>query len=134
MFVTAESKEFLKHLLCSGYLQQECFRILVSQIIDCGEDTLTPQQRSVVFWQVERRFVTLKCACCGYQPDWIDMLEAYEHDGLCTTCYFQIKRAESLADQAEPVEDSSSKPISESAKVTRLHRWFADDRDMRGRN
>jgi hypothetical protein len=88
----AEKRSFLRALIEGRRLDQRALGI-TKQVIDKGEDSLSPRQKLVFQRDVLDEFVTAKCRCCDGKVPWPQMYLAYYNGGYCGGCAYDLYKS-----------------------------------------
>lgn len=78
--------EFLRELVSLEDLENPAIGI-TKQVIEQGEDNLTPKQRFVFQRDVLDNYIQTECDLCGDEIPWEEMLFAILETGVCSWCY-----------------------------------------------
>jgi hypothetical protein len=92
-----DKKAFLRHLIAARCLEHgqpdDAVAIgITKQVIDRGEDSLSPKQKRVFKRDVLDIFVTAECKCCCGKVRWFEMYQAYRNGGYCADCAYTFDK------------------------------------------
>jgi hypothetical protein len=85
-----DRKMFLHYLVDHGRIDDKAALGITRQVIDRGEDSLSPKQKFVFKRDVLDVFVTAECKCCGGPVPWSEMYQAYHNGGYCAGCAWRL--------------------------------------------
>jgi hypothetical protein len=84
-----DKKAFLRRLISRGHLDNAALGV-TRQVIDRGEDSLSPKQKYVFKRDVLDVFMTAECKSCGSNVPWSEMYPAYHNGGHCAHCAYKL--------------------------------------------
>lgn len=91
-FLEDDFKGYLEQLIELGRLEPMQSGI-TKFVIDEGYDSLSPKQRKVFDYMVDKNTVS-SCQRCGTDIPWCEMLEALDNGGFCSYCQHMIEKYE----------------------------------------
>jgi hypothetical protein len=87
----AEKNDFLRQLIEGNHLDGAALGI-TKQVLDKGEESLSPKQKFVFQQDVLNEFVTAECRRDGGTIPWSEMYRAYHNGGYCAYCEYMMNK------------------------------------------